>query len=188
MMFAIMPGMVVGMGLQPVLGFNFGAKRYGLALKAIRIAMTVSTSWCIIAFFILYFVPAPFVRIFSSDPNLINMAGDAAKNIFLVMYLMGIVFTSSMVFVAVGKPIQAFITAITTRALFLVPLVFILPTFWDIDGVWRSFPISDGLSFILAVVLLVPLWRQFRYLSAHPEEAPDMMEMPIRPPGAGFSM
>jgi putative MATE family efflux protein len=185
MMFATMPGMVVGHGLQPILGYNFGAKRYNLALKGIKIAMTVSTSWCIIAFFLLYFIPAPFIQIFSSDSELIEMASSASRQIFLVLYLMGLVFTGSMIFVAVGKAKEAFITSITQRALFLVPLVFILPPFLDIDGVWLSFPISDGLSFILTIALLVPVWRQFKRLSTHPEEALDLPVMPISPPEIG---
>jgi putative MATE family efflux protein len=185
MMFAMMPGMVVGHGLQPILGYNFGAKRYNLALKGIKIAMTVSTSWCIIAFFLLYFIPAPFIKIFSNDTELIDMASNASRQIFIVMYLMGLVFTGSMIFVALGKAKEAFITSITQRALFLVPLVFILPSSMGIDGVWRSFPISDGLSFILTLALLVPVWRQFRRLSAHPEEAPDMPVMSMGPPEIG---
>jgi Na+-driven multidrug efflux pump len=162
MMFAMMPGMVVGHGLQPILGYNFGAKRYNLALKGIKIAVTVSTSWCIIAFFLLYFVPSPFIQVFSNDSQLISMASSAAQHIFLVLYLMGVVFTGSMVFVAIGKAKEAFITSITQRALFLVPLVFILPPVLGIDGVWLSFPISDGLSFVLTLALLVPVWRRFR--------------------------
>jgi putative MATE family efflux protein len=162
MMFATMPGMVVGHGLQPILGYNYGAKRYNLALKGIKIATTVSTAWCIIAFIFLYFMPEPFIRIFSTDNELIAMAANASKHIFLVMYLMGVVFVGSMVFQSIGKAVEAFITAITMRALFLVPLVFILPPFLDVDGVWLAFPISDGLSFILTVALLAPVIREFR--------------------------
>ncbi len=143
--------------------------------------MTVSTSWCIVAFFLLYLVPAPFIRVFSSDPNLIEMASHASKQIFLVLYLMGVVFTGSMVFIAVGKATQAFITSITQRALFLVPLVFIFPPLWDIDGVWLSFPVSDGLSFILTVALLIPVWRQFRRLGDQPQEPSGMPEMRMKP-------
>jgi len=169
MMFATMPGMVIGHGLQPILGYNFGAKRYHLALKGIKIAMTVSTSWCIIAFLALFFIPEPFIQVFSDDPALIEMSSAAARHIFLVMYLMGVVFTGSMVFVAIGKATEAFITSITQRALFLIPLVFILPPFWDIDGVWLSFPISDGLSFILTLALFIPVWKQFRKGARLPE-------------------
>jgi putative MATE family efflux protein len=181
MMFATMPGMVVGHGLQPILGYNFGAKRYTLALKGIKLAMIYSTSWCIIAFFILFFSPAPFIRVFSDDPLLIDMASHASRWIFLVMYLMGVVFTGSMVFMAVGKATQAFITSITQRALFLVPLVFILPSIWGIDGVWLAFPISDGLSFLLTGGLLAPILMRFRKLGNQekvatiqlPEEVPE---------------
>jgi putative MATE family efflux protein len=178
MMFATMPGMVVGHGLQPILGYNFGAKRYNLALKGIKIAMTVSTSWCIIAFFLLYFIPAPFIQIFSNDPELIDMASNASRNIFLVLYLMGLVFTGSMVFMAIGKAKEAFITSITQRALFLVPLVFILPPSLGIDGVWLSFPVSDGLSFILTLVLLIPVWRQFKRLGDQSQESFEEAESP----------
>jgi Na+-driven multidrug efflux pump len=170
MMFAMMPGMVVGHGLQPILGFNYGAKRFGLALKGIKLAITISTSWCIIAFLLLYFVPAPFVRIFSNDSDLIEMASAAARQIFLVLYLMGVVFTGSMIFMSIGKATETFITSITTRALFLIPLVFILPSFWDVDGVWLSFPISDSLSFLLTAGLLTPIILKFRRLSRGAEE------------------
>ena len=183
MMFAMMPGMVVGHGLQPILGYNFGARRYNLALKGIKIAMTVSTSWCIIAFFLLYFVPAPFIQIFSTDSELIEMASSASRQIFIVMYLMGLVFTGSMIFVALGKAKEALITSLTQRALFLIPLVFILPPSMGVDGVWWSFPVSDGLSFLLTLALLIPVWRQFKYLAAHPEEVPGLPVMPMRPPG-----
>jgi putative MATE family efflux protein len=170
MMFAMMPGMVVGHGLQPILGFNYGAKRFGLALKGIKLAIPISTSWCIIAFLLLYFVPAPFVRIFSNDSDLIEMASAAARQIFLVLYLMGVVFTGSMIFMSIGKATETFITSITTRALFLIPLVFILPSFWDVDGVWLSFPISDSLSFLLTAGLLTPIILKFRRLSRGAEE------------------
>jgi Na+-driven multidrug efflux pump len=145
-------------------------------LKAIKIAMTVSTSWCIIAFFLLYFVPAPFIQIFSSDSELIDMASKASQHIFLVLYLMGLVFTGSMVFMAIGKAKEAFITSITQRALFLVPLVYILPPAMGIDGVWLSFPISDGLSFILTLALLVPIWRQFKRLGNQSQESIEIPE------------
>ncbi|MBN2238743.1 MAG: MATE family efflux transporter [Dehalococcoidales bacterium] len=177
MMFATMPGMVIGHGLQPILGFNFGAGRYHLALKGIRIAMIYATSWCILAFFLLFFVPEPFIRIFSDDPALITMAGDASQKLFAAMPIMGVVFTGSMIFMATGKVKAAFITSITQRALFLVPLVFILPPFWDIDGVWFSFPVSDGLSFVLTLALLVPVLLKFRKLGNHEREVEEANAM-----------
>lgn len=161
-MFANMPNMIIGQGLQPILGYNFGAKRYGLGLKAIKLALIASTLSGFVVFFVLVFTPQPLIRIFSNDTELVNTATDVARKIFMVFPLLGIVFPGSMVFQAIGKAKEAFATAITTRALFLIPLVYVLPHFMDINGVWFAFPISDILSFILSISLLIPLLIQFR--------------------------
>jgi putative MATE family efflux protein len=162
MMFAMMPGMVIGQGLQPILGYNYGAKRYDRALKSIKIAFTVATTWCVIAFCVLFFFPEPFVRIFSSDAELIDMAGHAAKRIFLVLYLMGFLFVGSLTFQAMGKAVQSFITALARPAIFLIPSIYILPRFLELDGVWLSFPISDVLTLILTAILLIPQLKKLR--------------------------
>ena len=67
-----------------------------------------------------------------------------------------------MVFQAIGKAIQSFITAISRPVLFLLPLIFILPRFWQLDGVWLAFPITDVLTFMLTLILLIPQIRFFR--------------------------
>jgi putative MATE family efflux protein len=162
MMFAIMPGIVIGQGMQPILGFNFGAKRYDRALRVIKIAIIAATSYSIIAFCALYFAPESFVGLFTSDNELIVAAAHAARHIFFAAYLIGFVIVGSIVFQAIGKAAQAFITAIARPALFLLPLVFILPNYWQLDGVWLAFPITDALTSILVLMLLIPEIRTFR--------------------------
>jgi len=162
MMFAIMPGIVIGQGLQPILGFNYGAKHYGRALKAIKIAIAAATACCVIAFIALYFVSEPFICIFTTNSALIALGSYAAKRIFLVLYLIGFVMVGSLVFQSIGKAIQSFVTAISRPFLFLIPLIFILPQFLQLDGVWLAFPIADGLTFVLMLALLIPQIREFR--------------------------
>ncbi len=162
MMFALMPGMVFGQGLQPILGFNYGAKRFGRALRAIKIAITVSTAFSIIAFMFLYFSPEIFIRIFTTDNGLIALGSYAAKRIWLALYLIGFMMIGSIVFQSIGKAVQSFVTAIARPALFLLPAIFILPHFWQLDGVWLAFPITDGLTFILTLALFIPQIREFK--------------------------
>ncbi|MFP3898120.1 MAG: MATE family efflux transporter [Dehalococcoidia bacterium] len=162
MMFAFMPGIVIGQGLQPVLGFNYGAKRYDRALKAIKIAITAATVFSIISFLALYFFPEVFLRAFTADSELIAVGSYAAKRVFFLKYLIGFIMVGSTIFQAMGKAPQAFVTAIARPALFLLPLVFILPNYWELDGVWLAFPITDVLTFILVVVLLIPQINIFR--------------------------
>lgn len=162
MMFAIMPGIVIGGGLQPILGFNYGAKRYDRALKAIKLAIAAATACCVVVFMVLYFVPEPFIRIFSTDNELIALASYAAKRLFLAMPLIGFIMVGSLVFQSIGKATQSFITATSRPFLFLIPLIFILPPFLQLDGVWWAFPIADALTFTLTLTLLIPQIRELR--------------------------
>ncbi|MBE0431293.1 MAG: MATE family efflux transporter [Dehalococcoidia bacterium] len=164
MMFAFMPGMVIGQGLQPILGFNYGAKRYDRALRAIKIAIIAATGFSIVAFFALYFAPELFVRPFTTEVELIALSSHAARRIFFVKYLIGFMMVGSTIFQAMGKAPQAFVTAIARPALFLLPLVLILPGYWQLEGVWLAFPATDLLAFILMLVLLMPQIRMFRRL------------------------
>jgi putative MATE family efflux protein len=165
MMFALMPGMTVGQGLQPILGFNYGAKRYDRALRAIKLAMIAATTFGVLAFIVLYSLPEPFIRIFTTDSELIALGSHAAKRLFLAMYLVGFIMVGSMVFQSIGKATQSFVTAIARPLLFLLPLIFILPYYWQLDGVWLAYPITDALTFILTLILLIPQIREFRSMT-----------------------
>ena len=162
MMFAIMPGIVIGGGLQPILGFNYGAKRYDRAIKAILIATGVAIACGLFVFGIVYFAPEPLIRIFTDDAELVTLSVYAAKRIFLALYMIGIIMVGSLIFQSIGKAFQSFITAIARPILFLIPMVFLLPPVLGLDGVWWSFPISDGLTFLLTVLLLIPQIRELR--------------------------
>lgn len=164
MMFAFMPGIVIAQGLQPILGFNYGAKRYDRVLKAIKIAVIAATTFSIIVFLAVYFAPEVFIRVFTTDGEVIALASYAAKRIFFLRYLIGFIIVGSTVFQAMGKAPQAFVTAIARPVLFLLPLVFILPKYWQLDGVWLAFPITDVLTLILVLVLIIPQIRVFRRL------------------------
>jgi putative MATE family efflux protein len=162
-MFATMPAMVIGQGLQPILGFNYGARRFGRALKSIKIALISSTAFSIAAFGILYFSPQPLIAIFSSDPNFISISADAARILFLAVYLSGIMMVGSTIFQALGQALPSFLTSIARPALFLIPLIFILPRFWQLNGIWLAFPVTDALTVILTVSLLISPMQALRH-------------------------
>jgi putative MATE family efflux protein len=162
MMFAIMPGIAIGQGLQPVLGFNYGAKRYDRSLTAIKIAIAAATTCSVGVFLVLYFIPEPLIRIFTTDSELISLGSYAAKRIFFILYLIGFIMVGSISFQSIGKAVQSFVTAIARPALFLIPLILTLPYFWQLDGVWLAFPITDALSFMLVLALLIPQIRELK--------------------------
>jgi Na+-driven multidrug efflux pump len=170
MMFANMPAMVIGQGLQPILGFNYGARRYRLSLKGIYLAYGASTVLCIVGFILVYLFPGPMVAIFRDDPELIETGVYAARLAFLALPLMGLVMVSQMIFQAIGKAVQSFIAAIARPVLFLIPAVLLLSHFWKLDGVFLSLPAADTLTFILIIVLLAPVINEFRKAAAQEQK------------------
>jgi putative MATE family efflux protein len=165
MMFALLPGIVIGQGLQPIVGFNFGSKNYDRVLKAIKIAIITAPICSVAAFAVLYFIPRPFIRIFTADVDIIKLAANGARDMFLAAYLLGFLGVGSTMFQALGKAIPSFITAIARSALFLIPLVLILPNFWQLDGVWRAYPITDALTCVLTIVLFIPQIRTLQKMN-----------------------
>jgi len=161
-MFALMPGIVVSQGLQPVVGYNYGAEHYERILRALRMAIATATAFCIAAFIFLQLFPQVFIGIFTDDAELIALTSHAIRRIMATAYLIGLIIIGSTVFQSIGKPVQAFVTSTARATLFLIPLILILPRFIGLNGVWWSFPIAEILTFCLTMSLFVPQIRIFR--------------------------
>ncbi|MBN1160881.1 MAG: MATE family efflux transporter [Dehalococcoidales bacterium] len=164
--FAMVPGMVIGQAMQPILGFNYGAKRFRLALRTISLAGIAATLLSIVLFIILYVFPEPIIKIFTSDQQLIKECVHVTRITFIALPLLGFFNVGQMVFPSIGKALQSFIIAVARPLAFLLPLVLILPQFWQLNGVWISFPASDTLCFLLAAALLIPQIREFQKAAA----------------------
>ncbi|MCX7912682.1 MAG: MATE family efflux transporter [Dehalococcoidales bacterium] len=184
MMFATMPAMVVGQGAQPILGFNYGARRFALALKTFRIAAVSSSVLSILAFSIVFGIPGPLIKIFNTDPALVSAGVNVSRLVFWSMPIMGLVMVGSSSFLSLGKAVQAFITASARPIIFLIPAVLIMPRLLGLNGVFLAFPVSDFFALVLTMVLLIPIFREFRR-AASGQIAPQMAGKPFPPPGMG---
>jgi putative MATE family efflux protein len=163
-MFIAMPGISIGQGLQPIMGFNYGVKRYDRALRLTKIVIITMIFFGLALFGILFFNPGFFVRIFTTEAELISLANYAAKIVFSSVFFTGFIISGTSIFQALGKAKIAFI--ITLRPLiFLLPLVLILPRFFYLDGVFMAWPITEFLGFILAMCMVIPQIMEFRRLT-----------------------
>ena len=173
--FAMMPGMIIGQGMQPILGFNYGARRYHHVLKTLTLAIISATALSTVLFLVLYLLPGPIIRVFTNDKQLIDECVHVTKLVFLVLPVLGFFNVGQQVFLSIGKAVESFIVAITRPVVFMLPSVLILPRFLALDGVWTSFPTSDGLTFLLVVVLIIPLIRKLqKAATAEKTEKPDL--------------
>jgi putative MATE family efflux protein len=162
MMFAIMPSIVAAQGLQPIIGFNFGAGRFDRVIKSIKIGTLATTLIGVLVYLFVLFKPESVVMIFTNDSELIRLSSYAVKRVFCVMYLIGLINIGATVFQSIGKAVQSFFSTVTRSILFLLPAILIMPRFMGLDGVWWAFPIADLLTFILVLCMLAPLWFELK--------------------------
>ncbi|MDD4635486.1 MAG: MATE family efflux transporter, partial [Dehalococcoidales bacterium] len=155
-MFALMPGIVIGQGMQPILGYNYGAGRYDRALKVIKLSIISATIFGITSFMLLYFLPDLLIRIFTSDASVIDLGIHAAKKVFFVIYIVGFIMVGSTSFQALGKVWQSIVSSMARSVLFLIPAILLLPRLWQLDGIWLAFPITDVLTFVLTMAMFIP--------------------------------
>lgn len=157
MMFANFPVLGVTQGFLPIAGYNYGAEQWYRVKETIRIALVSGSGIALIIFLGVMFFAQPLVGLFTQDPELLSQGPRALRLVFLATPLITAQLIGSAYFQAVGKPIPALFLTLTKQGFFLVPLVLILPLFFQLDGIWYAFPVADILA---ASVTLLALRRE----------------------------
>jgi putative MATE family efflux protein len=164
-MFAIMPGMVIGQGLQPILGFNYGARHFDRVIKSIRLAIIWSTVISLAVCIIIYVFIRPIVAVFTSDTELADLTVSASRMVYLALYVIGFMIVGSTIFQSLGKSIAAFVTSMARPVLFLIPAILVLSHFFKLNGVWWAFPVAEWSTTLLILVILVPVLKQVQKMN-----------------------
>lgn len=150
-MFIVMPIFGINQGIQPIIGYNFGAKLFSRVKKVFELAISASTIICVIGFIAVIFFSEHIIGFFSKgDKELIEIGARALRIYLLMLPIVGFQIVNGAYFQSVGKPKQAVILTVTRQVLFLIPLILILPNFFLLDGVWIAVPISDFAAAILS--------------------------------------
>ncbi|MBT3168842.1 MAG: MATE family efflux transporter [Candidatus Cloacimonetes bacterium] len=158
--FVYMPIFGIAQGMQPIVGYNYGAERNNLAKKTIKHAILYSSIVALLGFGFLYFFARQLFTIFTTDVEVIEKGVQATRMIILILPLAGFQIMGSTVFQSLGKPLPALFLTLTRQIIILIPLVMILPKFLGINGVWVSIPISEFLSALLTLILFMGLIKK----------------------------
>lgn len=170
-MFSAMPTTGIAQGMQPIAGYNYGARQYGRTMEAIRTSSLMALAFCSGIATILLLFPGPVLKLFSSDRALLEMGPHAMRLMVAGFFVAGFNKVGGSVFQALGKALPALVVNSARPILFFIPLLVFMPRFLGINGVWLSFAVADLLSFLLTVFLLVPQMRTLRSLDPAPGEA-----------------
>ena len=143
-----MPANGITSGAQPVLGYNYGAKRPDRVKQGIRFLTLIGILYTLVAWGILYFFPHFFISIFNNDDALRQAAEPALKIYFFGFFMMSLQFVAQSVFVALGQAKQAVFFSIFRKIIIVVPLTLILPHCFGlgVNGVFLAEPISNFLG------------------------------------------
>jgi len=161
-MLVLMPIFGVVQGMQPILGYNYGAKSYARAREIIVKSIKISTIISVLACFILIFFAKYIIRIFTNDNELISMSISATQIIVIMLPVVGFQVVTGGTYQSLGKAVPAFILSIARQIIFLIPMIIILPLFFGLTGLWYSFPISD---FSAAILSFIMIKKEFRSLT-----------------------
>jgi Na+-driven multidrug efflux pump len=156
------------MGMQPIVGYNYGARAYDRVLKTLWMTVGWSVATTTLGFLICEIFPYQVVHIFVSEDGsgsateLIEASARGLRILVLMLPLVGFNIVAGNLFQHIGKPKRAILLSVSRQMLFLVPLIIFLPRHLGADGVWYSIPIADFASTLLAALLLFQQIRKFK--------------------------
>lgn len=156
--------MVLGFsqGLQPIVGFNLGAKKFDRVIGAVKFAYLCATCVMIVGYTLVASFPGALASLFTTDQSMIDKCIPALRIMLCAFPLVGGQVISISFFQSIRKAKKSILLSTTRQMVFLLPMLLILPPIFGVYGVWWAQPISDLLATLLAVSLLIPQLRTFR--------------------------
>ena len=172
-MFFAMICMGFNQGLQPIAGYNYGARLYSRVKEIFILTAKWEVLVTMLCFLMAELIPRPAVSLFTNDPQLIDLAARGLRIMNCGFAFVGFGMVTGNFFQCLGMVRKSIFLSLSRQLLFLLPLIYTLPLWLQETGVWISFPISDILNIIVSAILIVRLFRKFDRLKDG--ENPDIL-------------
>lgn len=156
----MMPIFGINQGCQPIIGFNYGAKKYERAKEAFKYATIAGCVICIIGFISIQCFPTQIISLFNNDPELTTLAIKGIRIYLLMMPVVGINIVATSYYQSIGKAKISMFVSLLRQVILLIPFTIILPKFIGLDGVWAAGACADSLSVIITLILLKKEFKQ----------------------------
>ena len=166
LMFALFPVLGITQGFLPIAGYNYGAKNFDRVREVINTALLYATVLASIIFSLIMVFTEAFVTIFTNDPNVLTQTPEAMRWVFAATPIIGIQLIGAAYFQAIGKALPALLLTLTRQGFFLIPLIFILPPYFDVFGVWLAFPIGEAIATVITAFFLFRELKKYKNKSS----------------------
>jgi putative MATE family efflux protein len=153
-MLVLMPIFGINQGAQPIIGYNYGAKKFDRVKHALKLAILAATAITTTGFIIIQLFPRQLISIFNKDTELLSIGIHGIRIYLFVLPIIGFQIVSSSYFQAIGKAKVSIFLSLSRQVIILIPLLFTLPRFLGLDGVWMSGPSSDAIASVLTAIFL----------------------------------
>ena len=154
--------MGVCQGMQPIVGYNYGAEKYDRMLRCLFLAIGCATAILLVGWGLSMLFPRQIARIFTTDATLIDLAARGIRLDMLVFFVVGSQATITHFFQSIGKVKVSIFLSLSRQLFLLLPMAYVFPLFWELDGVWYSMPASDFLSFAMTIPMLMWYMKKFK--------------------------
>ncbi len=156
MMFLLLPMFGIVQGVQPIIGFNYGAKNIKRVKDSVKMAIKIMMTYCVIALVFVMLFNIQLFNVFTSDIEVVGIGSEAIKIIFIGIPIIALQIIASSFFQSIGKSRPALVIALMRQVILLLPLILILPRLFGfgLKGVWISIPIADILSSLISFMIL----------------------------------
>ena len=154
LMFATFPIFGITQGFLPIAGYNYGAKNWLRVRNIINTSILYSSVLATIVFLLIFFYSDLIPQIFSKDIIVSEQTPMALRFVFMALPIIGIQLIGAAYFQAIGKAKPALLLTLSRQGFFFIPLLFLLPPYIGVNGVWLSFPIADLLSTLVTIYFL----------------------------------
>ena len=157
----IMINFGVNQGMQPIAGYNYGAQKFDRLMRVLKLAMIAGTCITTTGFLVAELMPGLCVRLFTDDAELSARAVNGLRIMMAAMPIVGYQMIVTNFFQSIGKAKISIFLSLSRQMLILIPMLLILPPLMGIDGVWTAMPISDTISALLALAMMVRYMKRF---------------------------
>lgn len=149
-------------GMQPILGYNYGAGKFKRLFRTLTYAAAAGFIITTIGSIVAQVFPTKIAGLFMQDSAQIESARVCLKITTLSFWMVGFQIVSTNFFQSLGMAGKAIFLSLTRQIIFMIPLIYLLPPFWGLEGVWASFPIADTIATFVTIAML---WYQIRVIN-----------------------
>lgn len=157
----VMSVMGLCQGMQPIVGYNYGAQKYKRMKDTLLLTLRVGTLIMVIGFVVCELFPGLLVSAFTSDPGLKSMADEGIRLAFIMLPVVGFQIIISNFFQSISKAPKAIFMSLSRQVIFLIPSLYLFSKWFGLTGVWLSIPFSDLLAALVALILILREKRFF---------------------------